>query len=271
MLAQPVGEEAAQRVQRKAGSARFQRHIGLGRLAAIGVGDADDDAFGDIGVLVDRLFDLRRIDVEAARQDHVLAAVHKREIAAIIHPAHVAGQEPAIGEGSGVLRRAVPVAGEDVGPADRDLAHLADGAFARRCVGVHDPHLDTRQGQADEARAAWRIGGDGGAGGAGLGHAPAAADAPADQRFQLPQRLERHGRAARAYDAEGSEALGPGLGAVQHADPHGRHAGEGVDAERLDLGDGLRGVEARAQMQQRAFGHLAQQHGGQREDVEQRQ
>ncbi len=72
---------------------------GLGRLAAVIVGNADHDHFLHRGMGVDRLLDHLRIDVEAAGDDHVLLAVDQIEIAVGVHVADVAGQKAVADEG----------------------------------------------------------------------------------------------------------------------------------------------------------------------------
>jgi hypothetical protein len=50
--------------------------------------------------------DLHRIDVHAARYEHVLARVDNRDVALRAAPSDVAGAEPAVGgEGGGALLR----------------------------------------------------------------------------------------------------------------------------------------------------------------------
>jgi hypothetical protein len=46
-------------------------------------------------VLEEDLLDLARVDVVAARQDHVLLPVHYVEVAVLVHRGHVPGVEPA--------------------------------------------------------------------------------------------------------------------------------------------------------------------------------
>src|SRR5215210_353966 len=70
-------------------------HEGLHGLPAVLVGDADGDGLGDVGVLEEDLLDLARVDVVAARQDHVLLPVDYIEVAVLVHPGHVPGVKPA--------------------------------------------------------------------------------------------------------------------------------------------------------------------------------
>ena len=74
--------------------AGLEHHAGLHRLAPLRVGHADHRAVGDRRVLHQRVLDLGRIDVLAARQDHVLDAVMYVQIA-VAQVAAIAGAEPA--------------------------------------------------------------------------------------------------------------------------------------------------------------------------------
>jgi hypothetical protein len=62
-------------------------------------GRRDHAAGGDGRVLVERVLDLDRRDVLAARDDDVLGAVLELDVAVGVHDAEVAGMEPAAGEG----------------------------------------------------------------------------------------------------------------------------------------------------------------------------
>ena len=72
------------------------------------------------------VLDLGRVDVEPAGDDQLLRPAADDQVSVVVDP-EVAGPEPGrpavVGgdEGLGVGRRALPVAVEDVGPADEDL------------------------------------------------------------------------------------------------------------------------------------------------------
>ena len=66
-----------------------------------GISDTDHRRFGHGRMLEQDAFDFRRIDVLAARHDHVLLAVMDREVAISIADRDVAGMEPAIAYGFG--------------------------------------------------------------------------------------------------------------------------------------------------------------------------
>src|SRR5579883_3039033 len=57
----------------------------LDRLAPLIVGHADHGDIGDGGMGEERAFDLRGIDVLAARDDHVLHAIVNEKIAVLVH------------------------------------------------------------------------------------------------------------------------------------------------------------------------------------------
>ena len=118
-------------------------------LPEIGIGQADDHAALNAGETVDRRLDLGRIDVGAARDDHVHAPVGEVQPAVLVDIAHVA---------QGLERPVRPRLGAEVSvgrplPPQRheiDLAHLARRA---RLAGlVQHLHLVAGQDLADRAR-----------------------------------------------------------------------------------------------------------------------
>ena len=66
-------------------------------LAELVVGQAHDRGLHDVGVLVEHLLDLARVDVEAAADDHLLLAVDDEEIAVVVDPGQIAGVKPPVG------------------------------------------------------------------------------------------------------------------------------------------------------------------------------
>ncbi len=135
VLAELAGEECLELVQRERIGAGAQLDKGLRRLAAVIVGNADHDHFLHRGMVIDRLLDHLRIDVEAAGDDHVLLAVDQIEIAVTVHVADIAGQEAVADKGLRGFLRPVPVALGDVRPLDADFADFAgrqDLAWDRR-------------------------------------------------------------------------------------------------------------------------------------------
>ena len=85
--------------------------------------------------------DLRRVDVFAAGDDQVVAAVEDVEVAFGVEVADVAGEQPAVAQGGGRLFRPVQVAGRDRRPADEDIACLAGRAVG--AVVADDAQLGT--------------------------------------------------------------------------------------------------------------------------------
>src|SRR6185369_8775356 len=108
--------------------AGLHHHDRLDRFTPFVVGDADHGGFGHVRVIADRAFDLGRIDVLAAGDDHVLDAVVDVEVAVLVQVAGVAGAQPAVAaERPGGRFRQVPVAGHVGAGAGRDLADFTRG------------------------------------------------------------------------------------------------------------------------------------------------
>ena len=72
-------------------------HHDLDDLAGLVVVCAYRSNLGHAGMHCDDLFDLVREDIEAGDHDDVLLSVGDSEVAALVHEAHVAGAQPAIG------------------------------------------------------------------------------------------------------------------------------------------------------------------------------
>ena len=91
------------------------------------VRQSDHRDFADLGVTKQQLFELARIDVFAAADDHVLQAALYRAIAARVHRAEIAGMQPAVAidRGGGRLGH-FEVAEHDVIAAGAVLADFAD-------------------------------------------------------------------------------------------------------------------------------------------------
>src|SRR5712691_9531308 len=111
---------------------------GFDRLAPPVVRHADDRDVGDGRMVGQRILDLGRVDVLAARDDHVLHPVGEEEIAVLVEKAGVARPEPPVGvERPGRLVRLAPVALEVLHRARPDLSHRtlrALGSIARLIV-----------------------------------------------------------------------------------------------------------------------------------------
>ena len=111
-----------------------------GALAEPLVGRRDDGALGDRRHLHERLFDLRRGEVQAAADDHVAQPIGDRQVAVLVEHAHVAGAIPAVAGDRARGQRRVRVAGEQVGPPRPDLAGPAGGEVAALLVDDPDLH-----------------------------------------------------------------------------------------------------------------------------------
>ncbi len=101
-----------------------QHHPGGHPLAPAFVRNPRYRGFRHGRMTLKRDLDLARVHVQAARDDHLLGPAADHQVpGGRVHRADVAGTEPAVrGEGSLTAGRVVPVAGEDVRPAELDLA-----------------------------------------------------------------------------------------------------------------------------------------------------
>src|SRR5215216_349210 len=244
---------------------------GADLLAHLVVGDADDGGLGDRGVLVEDLFDLARVHVVAAADDHLLLAVDDEEVAVLVDLAHVAGAEPAILVEDlvrGVVP--VPVALHDIVAADGDLA---DGVRALDIVAVvvDELHLDALDRGADRTGLALAVGVVEGGDRRGLRQAVALEHLAAEGLLEAPHHLDRHRRAARAAEPQAGGVAALVLRHVEHRDIHRRDAEEDRDLVALEHLHGLFGVEARQQRQARPGADCRVEAAGLPEGVEQRE
>ena len=141
---QPLNTEIHQRLLIDAFPV-FEDHVGGGQLAPIVVRNAEHGAFIDRRVAVESVFDLRRIDVFAARNDHVLGAVDQKQKPVFIDIANVAGADPAIRidrrlGGFGVL----VIADHHMHAAGHQFANLA--GRKRIIVRIEDGHIQICEG-----------------------------------------------------------------------------------------------------------------------------
>ena len=225
---------------------------------------ADHRALGHAGVGIERGLDLGRIDVLAARDDHVLEAVDDVEDADLVHVAEVAGVQPAIAQRLRGQLGLVPVAFHHQRPAHDDLAVLS---WRQKAVlGVDDGQL------AADQRPAYRIGfaevpvlGPGverwqrGHAGGRFGHAVAGHEACLGEvflRFDHQRLGHRRGAVEKGFHAGQVEFAGSGL--VDHHAQHRRHATRHGHAVALDGSQRLEAIEARqhhgaAQRDQRRY------------------
>src|SRR3546814_6829856 len=108
-------------------------------LAQRAVRDTDDRAVGDRGMLVEDILDLRRIDILAAAQHHVLRAVNDEEETLRVDPREVAGADPAVDEG---LRRRlglVPIRSEEHTSELQSLMRISYAVFCLK-KKTHNRH-----------------------------------------------------------------------------------------------------------------------------------
>ena len=150
--------------------------------------------------------DLGRIDVLAARDEHVLDAVGDVVEAVGVAPGEVARVQPAVAVMAARGRlRVVEVAGRHAGAAEQEVAQLAVGDVAARAVD--EAHLATAIAACRPSRSAprRRAGSMRNTVGPGLGHAHAVADADALAEEGADQAL-RQRRAAAAPVADARES-----------------------------------------------------------------
>lgn len=122
----------------------------MNALAPIRVRQADDRERGYSRMGGKHRLDLRRIDILAARHDHVLQPIDDRDISVRIHPPDIAGVHPAVAQHRCGFLGPPPIAEHDVGTANGDLTRHPSGGLA--AIGCNDPYF------ADRRRAAGRTG-----------------------------------------------------------------------------------------------------------------
>lgn len=270
-------------VRRQLGAQVQHQQVGVQACAGQGLDEGDDflvvvrggaadhrrQAHAREGV-DDRLH-LDRVDVEAGTDDQVLGAAGDVQRAAVIQVADVAGIEPAAGQQRlRGLRRVAVVAQHHAGAADQDVA-----AFTRpRRVGVGAAdaqlHAVHRVAGAAIGRRRVDVGDEHGAGVFGDAVAVVHGDAEVAFGVALEGGVER--RAASVEIAQRRRAQGVARRrGRQHAVEHGRHALQDADAGMGQRLEGVGGIEAAAQHQAGAGMQRGHQHGGDAEDVRQRQ
>src|SRR5436190_95846 len=120
----------------------FADHIGDDDLAPFWMRAPDHRGLAYPRVLEQHLLDLARIDIGAARDDHVLGPVFQREIAVRIEHADVPGMQPAAAQSLRGRVGVLPVPGHHHIAAADDLA---DPAHRQRVViRIGDFHLKAR-------------------------------------------------------------------------------------------------------------------------------
>src|SRR5450759_2423949 len=133
------------------GLALLQDHVRFYRLSPVLVGDAHGDRFLYLGVLVEDLVDLARVDVEAAGDYHVFLAVDNIKVAILVHGGDITGVKPPVLERFRGLLGLVPVALHHLGPADEELSGLVDAELQLVVVDVHYPAVRVGEWEAHRA------------------------------------------------------------------------------------------------------------------------
>jgi hypothetical protein len=229
------------------------------------VGDAHDGDLGDIGVQAQRLFDLERRELVAARLEDIDArAAEDLHVALGVARGGVAGAKPAVlveGVARGVV--AAVIAREHARAAHADLARLADGHVAS--VVADHTQLDGGERKTDRARLALALARVRRAD-ADLGH-PEAFDGDSS-RDRAPSLGERDGEGGRAAGGQ-TKALRRRrpprarrvVGGVESDEEAVVHRGDAHrDRRALELVPEAGGVEP-GQHPRRGAG---EQHGGER-------
>ena len=192
-------------------------------------GHSDDGDVAHSRHPLDRLFDLRRIDVETAVDDELLCPVRHHE-EAVVPVSQVARAEPAVfGEGLGRLLGVVVIADEDLRAADQNFAGASIRRGGRVVRGGY-AHLSGGERQPERRGAASRGNGRARDDRAGLRH-PVPLDDEASRGVFPPGgqfAVERHG--ARKGEADAAQVLAAFGCGVQNAGEHGGDAGKQRDA-----------------------------------------
>src|SRR6202040_1849362 len=102
-------------------------------LAIPSIGDPDDSGIDDVGMQVEELFDLPRVNVLAAANHHVLDPAGDSDVSVVVHDRDVSGVHPSrIVDYFGGLLRLVPVPRHHAVPTCAQLARgIARKLFAR--------------------------------------------------------------------------------------------------------------------------------------------
>ena len=213
-------------------------------LAPEPVRDPDDGGLGDARVAGQDGFDLARVDVLAAADDHLLDPARDAAVAALVHGAEVAGVQPAarVDRRAGGLRVA-EVARHDVVAAGADLA---DGPAGHGLAGGHvgDLDLGVRQRPAERLRPVGGRVADPGQRdrAAGLGLRERGHERDPEGRLDLPHQLRRHDRAAGQGVPQAGQVA---LRAARVSQQRGQHRGHAPDAaatvglDELELQPGI--------------------------------
>ena len=119
-------------------------------LSPLRVRHTDHGAVDDVGMAQQHGLDLDRVDVLAARLDHVLGPVDEVQEPVLVHAHDVAGVQPPIGKGDGRGVGQVPVPEHRARATQSELAFLAGRQLT--VVVAEDRRVEPEQGPADRAR-----------------------------------------------------------------------------------------------------------------------
>ena len=200
------------------------------------MGDTHRHSLLQLGVLVEHLFDVSRVDVKAAGDDHILLAVHDAKVAVLVHAGDIARVQPAILEDVGRLLRHVPVAFHHLGSLDAQLASLPLGHDDRVILQVDQLALGIGPGQpyrpdavlpVDRVRVGHRR---------GLGEAVTLDQPAAGQILEVG--LHFFGQASTPADAglDGTQIVLADVRIVVDGHIHSGHAGKERGLVLLDIG-----------------------------------
>ena len=173
-LGDPLGEELGERLLGELGTGT-QHDRGRDRFAQPLVGHAEHGGFGDVGVLVDRRFDLGAVDVLAAAQHHVLGAVDDEHVA---RPRRCGAMSPVWNQpsrmASAVASVSVEVALDHDGAANAELTDgVGPGSSTLPSSSSRRPSSDRHDAPARRRLGGVELGGVGGDDAAGFGEAVA--------------------------------------------------------------------------------------------------
>src|SRR3546814_303815 len=118
----------------------------LDAFAPARIGHPDDRDAGDGGMRRQDIFDLGRVDILAARDDHVLRPVDDIIEPLLVAPGDVARPIPSIFDDLMGQVRLAPIAGRDGGLTDEEFSWLTVRDID--AVAVDDTELDQREGTA---------------------------------------------------------------------------------------------------------------------------
>ena len=253
------------------GVAGAQHDEGLRRLAAIGIGHADDRRLEHGRVFVERFLEDPRIDVVAAAEDDVLDAVDQEQVAVLVQVADVPGAQGAVAEDGLGVGRAAPIAGHHLGAADADLAALALPQQPVRVGRVADVDDGAGHRDADGAALDHAVGRVAGDDGGGFGEAVAFNQFAAGEFDEAGAHLLRQGCAAGDAELDRAQPERPGGGGGVDGAVDGGDGVEDGDAPGGEDGQGLFQLEARQHDDFGADGDAVVHDRGHGEHVEERQ